>query len=231
MTDIFGFWSQMKRGETVHPADRPVFERIGKRGRNGFETDCLPACFAGRLRTAEVVLLYLSPGYSAQDDKDAASEEGRDYYFRSWQGHEPMRASGGDDETWLRSRTRRFVEEAKTQGDSFDIVRERFAILNIGAYHSKEIKDYAELLALPSSRTSLDWAQRVLFPDAEKGNRMVICMRAASCWGLKAGRVYGAALFAPQVTRSGFLLQNKENQVLVEKVRIRLGLDSRKDIL
>jgi hypothetical protein len=214
MMDIFEFWSDMRHGETVHPADKPVFDRIGDQEKNGFKTHCLPACFSGRLRTADVVLLYLSPGYSKQDEKDVLSKEGRDYYFRKWKGDEPLRASGGEGEAWLRSRTKKFAD--------YETVRNRFAILNIGAYHSKVVADYGTLCALPSSRVSLGWAQKVLFPAAEKGERLVICMRSAACWGLKTGESYGKSLFAPKVTRGGFLLQNAENQALIEKVHAKL---------
>jgi hypothetical protein len=70
MTDIFEFWSRIKRGEQVHPADKEVFDRMDPE-RHGFELDCLPACFAGRLKTASVILLYLSPGYDQTVADDA----------------------------------------------------------------------------------------------------------------------------------------------------------------
>jgi hypothetical protein len=28
MTDIFEFWSRIKRGERIHPADKEVFDRM-----------------------------------------------------------------------------------------------------------------------------------------------------------------------------------------------------------
>ena len=62
--------------------------------KHGFELDCLPGCFAGRLKTAKVVLLYLSPGYDQTVADDAKTEEGKDYYFRRWQGDEPFRTTG-----------------------------------------------------------------------------------------------------------------------------------------
>src|SRR5258705_8680792 len=139
--------------------------------RHGFKLNCLPGCFAGPLKTASVVLLYLSPGYSEADEADAKSNKGKDYRFRSWKGHEPFRNTG-PGESWLSSRTRNFCD--------YETVRNKFAILNIGAYHSKNLKDYGSLLALPSSRVSLAWAQETLFPEAEAGKRIVICMRSAA---------------------------------------------------
>lgn len=209
MTDIFEFWSQIGRGEKIHPADKHVFKRIDER-RHGFQTDCLPACYEGRLRSAPLVLLYLSPGFDKKLDlEDASSKEGKDYYFRRWKGDEPFRES-----RWLKSRTKHFAD--------FEIVRDKVAILNIGAYHSTNVASYSSLLALPSSRVALNWAQNVLFPEAEAGKRVVICMRSAAYWGMDTGMVYGKSLFAPKVTRSGHLIDNKENEKLVKIVRSKL---------
>src|SRR5712671_5086241 len=76
MADIFEFWSQIKRGETIHPADREVFSRINP-NKHGFQLDCLPACYGGKLKTAPVVFLFLSPGYSEFDREDAQSDAGQ----------------------------------------------------------------------------------------------------------------------------------------------------------
>ena len=159
-----------------------------------FPDGLLPACYGGKLKTAPVVFLFLSPGYSAFDLEDAQSEEGKDYCLRRWSGEEPFR-DYGPGKAWLLSRTKSYA--------SYEIARHSVATLNIGAYHSKDVKDYASLLALPSSRISLSWAQYVLFPQAECGERIVVCMRSAAYWGLETGLHYGKSLFAPQLSRSG----------------------------
>jgi hypothetical protein len=207
MTDIFEFWSRIGRGENVHPADRETFARIDAK-KHGFQLKCLPAGFGGRLRDAPVVLLYLSPGFRESDLAEAKSEEGKDYYLRRWQGYEPAKS------TWMTSRTKCF-------GD-WETVRMKVALLNIGAYHSVSVKSYASLLALPSSRVSIEWAQTVLFPDAEVGRRIVICMRSAAYWGLDTGRRYGTGLFAPLVNRSGHLIKNDDNKRLIGLVQARI---------
>ncbi len=76
MTDIFEFWSRIERGAHVHPADVKTFERMDAE-RHGFQLECLPGCFAGRLKTAPIVLLYLSQGFIDSDIADAASKEGQ----------------------------------------------------------------------------------------------------------------------------------------------------------
>jgi hypothetical protein len=83
------------------------------------------------------------------------------------------------------------------------------AFLNIGAYKSREMNDTELLAALPSSRVCLDWAQQELFPAAEAGKRVVICLRAAKFWGLKPGTDYPGALFSPKVNRAGDMLRKE----------------------
>jgi hypothetical protein len=213
MTDIFEFWSRIERGAYIHPADVKTFERMDAE-RHGFQLDCLPGCFGGRLKTAPIVLLYLSPGYSPTDVEDAQTNDGKDYRVRSWQGNEPFRDTGPGFK-WLMSRTKVF-------GD-FETIKANLAILNIGAYHSKDVKSFESLLALPSSRVSLSWAQDHLFAEAEAGKRIVICMRSAASWGLDTGRKYPGTLFAPAVNRSGHFIKGPERDSIIEAVKRRLS--------
>lgn len=210
MTDIFEFWSQIKRGDKIHPADKNVMQRINPQ-KHGFNIECLPACYSGPIRSAPVVLLFLSPGFDERDLEFADSDQGKDYYYRCWGGREPHVEIGMPGQEWLESRTKKFSD--------YEIVRQKLAILNIGAYHSKDIKDYASLMALPSSRMSLNWAHDVLFPDAESGKKIVICMRSAAFWGLETGKKYGQALYSPIVTRHGHLANNLDNQELGKIIR------------
>ena len=85
MADIFEFWSRIERGERIHPDDKKVFDRMAPE-EHGFNLNCLPACFGGRLRSAPIVLLYLSPGFSDTDLTDANTDDGKDYYARRWKG-------------------------------------------------------------------------------------------------------------------------------------------------
>jgi hypothetical protein len=213
MADIFEFWSRIKRGERIHPADKEVFHRIDA-GRHGFQLDCLPGCFAGQLKTAPIVLLYLSPGHSEATTNDAKTKTGKNHHFRTYWGDEPLR-DAGPGRKWVESRTKNF--------GSYESIKHKLAFLNIGAYHSKDVKDYASLLALPSSRVSLAWAQETLFPQAEAGERIVICMRSAAYWGLETGRKYKGTLFAPSVNRGGHLVNGLEKNKIIELVRRRLA--------
>lgn len=213
MTDLFRFWAQCKPSDRIHPADRETFARMSPE-HHGFELKCLPGSFSGRLKTAPVVMLYLSPGFREADLADAKSKSGREHHALKLRGNEPLRANGPGHK-WVEQRTKKFAPYA--------VVQHKVAFLNIGAYHSRSVKSYSSLLALPSSRVAVEWAQSVLFPQAESGERIVICMRAASWWGLEVGRSYGKGLFAPHVIRSGFLKKNPENDRLIKLVRDRLS--------
>ena len=112
---------------------------------------------------------------------------------------------------WWESRTKCY--------GPWEELQSKIAILNIGAYHSKKFKDRPLLAALPSSRVSLDWAQRVLFPSAIRGDRVVVCLRAAKFWGLTEGERYGRALFAPFVTRRGHMRDFEMRSTIIRKVQ------------
>lgn len=88
--DIFKFWSKIRKGQKIHPADEPIFHRIDAR-RHGFRLECLPGSYSGRLRTAPVVLLYLSLGFGERDLADAKDEDAREYYFQKQKGNTPFR--------------------------------------------------------------------------------------------------------------------------------------------
>jgi hypothetical protein len=215
MQDLFKFWSQLRAGQSVHPADKDVFGRINPK-RHGFELKCLPGNFSGRLRAAPVVLLYLSPGFDPIELTEANDPEVQRYYRKKLNGKTALwNREGNLGVAWVKSRTRGFGE--------WQVVQRQLAIMNIGAYHSAKFNDYSVLASLPSSRVALDWAQNVLFPQAEAGERIVICMRSASHWGLEVGRRYRGTLFAPHVTRNGHLKKNSDNARLISLVKRRIA--------
>lgn len=212
--NIFRFWSGIRLKGGAHPADYDVLSRV----RHNFDLRCLPAAFNGPLRTAPVVLLYLSPGLSEKlDHRDARTRAGRAYYRRRWTGREPLRGPEEHERgwNWWTSRTACFGH--------WQDLRMKVAILNIGAYHSKTFMDIPLLAALPSSRVSLDWAQHVLFPEAIAGKRVVVCLRAARFWGLREGQCYGKALFAPPVTRSGHMRRGPMREMVIREARAALA--------
>jgi hypothetical protein len=194
--DIFDFWSRIPDDATIHPDDIHVFERAPTK----FELDCLPTAFTGPLRTAPIVLLFLSPGFEESDRQHARSEQGRLWYKeqRSGIGLLPTRENHESAWRWWTKTVRQFGVET-------DKFQDKLAILDMGAYHSRSFNDWPMLSALPSSRVAVNWAQKVLFPAAEAGERVVICMRSAAWWGLGNQARYGKSLFAPATNRRGHM--------------------------
>ncbi|MGU3285027.1 MULTISPECIES: hypothetical protein [unclassified Methylobacterium] len=232
--DIFEFWSRIADDAFVHPDDAAVFERqpgwpkeeerLGERPNHNFNLDCLPIGFFGPLRTAKVVLLFLSPGYDPFDTRHAQTPEGRAYYREQRAGLRDL-PSVTDHEgahLWWTRVVRQFDAKPEALAD-------RIAILNIGAYHSRKFHDWHLLTALQSSRVALDHAQRVLFPQAEAGERVVVCLRSARLWGLSRGQddkgsQLGQSLFVPSCTPGGMMHHGEVRIATIAAVRAALEL-------
>ena len=216
MRDIFDFWAECPFDARIHPQDKPVFDRSFL-GHMGFDLNCLPAGFAGRLRSAPVVLLYLSPGWAQADVDEASNEAAQRRYADRRKGDRPLDSKEGHPghHAWWSSRTKVFGSE--------NVVREKVAILNLGAYHSKAFQAHHGLAALPSCRVALDWAHTVLFPQALKGEKTVVCMRSATSWGLKTGENYEGTLFAPPTVRGGHMIHGEDREKVIAAVKARIG--------
>jgi hypothetical protein len=173
----------------------------------------LASPFQRAIEKGPVVLLYLTPGWCQEDVDEAGTPKGQARYAERRRGYQPL--EGPEDHMpswkWWSSRTKPFGPWEK--------IREKVAILNISGYHSKTFTNEHVLAALPSSRATLDWAQEILFPQAEKGERTVICMRSSPYWGLGKTSRYGEALFAPSTTRSGHMLKWGEHGAIRDEVR------------
>lgn len=221
--DLFDFWRTLPVGTKVHPDDRAVFDRISRNQSpgHGFKLECLPSPYAGPLRTAPIVFLYLSAGWTARDSGEADAEAAQARQWAQWQGDAPIptQADHPSGWQWWESRTRFFGDLSEH--------RTTIAFLNISAYHSEAFTDHALLAALPSCRLAINWAQSVLFAQAEAGERVVICLRSAAFWGLTTGRKYGSSLFAPEVTRAGHMLRQgkfpKLREEILSAVQVKLG--------
>jgi hypothetical protein len=208
--DIFKFWSQIKDGENVHPADREVLSN----SNHHFDLSGLPGSFMGPLKTAPVVLLYLAPGtWAPEDSLGERASEVRLWHSRTRAGCEPLPGSKYSVPTqrWWSSKTRLF-------GDP-QALSSKIAFLNIASYHSSgDFRDYGLLGKLPSSITTSEWARSVLFPAARNKERVVLCLRSAQYWGLTVGYDQGW-LFAPRFTRSGHMHHGQAREAIVETVR------------
>jgi hypothetical protein len=214
MKDIFEFWAEMPLDSYIHPEDQQVFDRFETSSKkHQFELKCLPGAYCGPLKDAKVVLLFLSPGLDEQDIEHAKSAKARKFYAAQRTGTASLPAAGEHDSArdWLTGVIKQF-------GISYEEARESRALatLNIGAYKSKTFPDWHMLAALPSSRRTLDWAQSALFPEAEKGERIVVCLRSADYWGLGTGEPIGT-LFRPTCNRNARMIHG-EGRKQIEKV-------------
>lgn len=214
---LFRFWSEMPAGGFRHPRDRHVLARVP----HAFPHTAPPNPFFGPLRTAPVVLLYLSPGLDRFDEAAASDPAFRGFFASQWRGDALLPEEGAYPPwwTWWSRRAAQFgLDPAKA--------RDKLAFLNISPYRSKTFGDWPMLAALPSSRASLDWAQDVLFPQAHDGERIVVCMRSAKYWGLAArpgDRPWGRGLYVLPFTQSGYLLHGEGRERLGQAIRERLG--------
>ena len=217
--DIFDFWGECTGDARTHPRDEPVFKWAGDMG---FDLRCLPSNIWGKLRSAPVVLLYLSPGFAEFDLEYASRPDSHAIYVRRRQGIEPLDSRENHEAGW-----KWWTQRTKVFGPP-GVLRDRLAILNLGAYHSKTFDAYHALTALPSSRAALAWAHEVLFPQALAGDKVVICMRAAIQWGLEPGRRYGRSLYVPPMVRGGYMKRAEDyaemRTEIIEAVRQKLDM-------
>ena len=182
--------------------------------KDKFKLECLPGPFKGPLKTAKVVILALSAGYNQlYDPKHVRSTLGQDYRFRSRTGEYALPSADDHDSSanWSARIIRRFKLD-------YEAVRSKIAFLNIAPYKSKKFNDWPMLSALPSSRVALEFAQSSLFPEAQAGKKVVVCVRSARHWGLQRGYREGM-LFAPVCGQGGIMNLGDERDHIIEAVQ------------
>jgi hypothetical protein len=82
-------------------------------------------------------------------------------------------------------------------------------------YRSREgAQDKHMIAKLASVRAMRAWARLTLFPAARAGERVVVCLRSVRDWMLTPNSREGEALFAPQVTRSGFIFHSDRDAIV-----------------
>lgn len=161
---------------------------------------------------------FLSPGFDADDIAHGQSPDGERYYAKQRTGFAdlPSAEEHGAAHRWVLRILKQFAVE-------WSDARSKVAFLNISPYKSRDFKDGPMLASLPSCRATLDWAQSVLFSQAERGERLVICLRSAAHWGLGRKSPTNGSLLVPNFTRSGSIFQSERNHV-VQQFRHRLQM-------
>jgi hypothetical protein len=209
MDGIFSFWSGLSEEEArIHPRDKNVLSRVN----SPFEHSCFAEPFRGRLKTAPVVLLFLSPGLHERDLSASTREHA--YYSRQREGHcdLPTEHEHQTARIWATKVVKQFEIDYET-------ARSKIAVLNISPYRSKSFNDWHLLAALPSARVTLDWAQTVLFSEAEEDKRVVVCLRSSAYWGLGRTTKSGKSLYAPRCTRGGMMVLGGDRDEIVSAVK------------
>lgn len=205
MPDIYHFWAECPPDAACEPADAATLARFGE----VFRLNVPPSPMKGPLRTANLVLMALAPGFADQHAEQALSPGAKAHTVRSRSGVEPLPTPKEHAGT-----ARRVARITKPFDIDYAAARGRVAVLNIGAYHTGDFRRWAMLPTLASSRASLSWAHDVLFPEAERGDRVVMCLRSAEHWGLKPGKRYDGHLYAPMTVRSGHMRVSEKHAEL-----------------
>jgi hypothetical protein len=208
---IFKFWNGLAGDVRVHPEDALVLSQIN----HSYNLTCLPGPYRGPLKgKAKVVLLFANPGLTQQDIEHASQPEAWEYYQNMRSGEHPLPSEQEHQSahSWL-------SQIAKQFGLCYDQVRRELATLNLSAYKSERL-DRQTLIAIPSCRVTLDWAQSTLFRRARAKEVVVVCMRSHSSWGLKPDGQPEGYLFAPSCTQNGFIRQSSPiRQATIEAVK------------
>jgi hypothetical protein len=216
--DLFEFWREVPGTAHVHPLDEAIIKRMN----HGFNTECLLTPYMGCLKKAPVVLLFLSAGLDGRDKEHGESAKGQAYYQGQRNGESDLPAMDEHESAhlWVKKTLKQFTVD---WASDWEVMRSNVAFLNISPYKSKELTNHAVLTALPSCRAALDWAQFVLFPQAEREERVVVCLRSAAWWGLGHTSSAKSGVFVPKHTRRGHVLI-EERPEIDDIVRSKLGL-------
>jgi hypothetical protein len=211
--DFLRFWAKAIPSLQVHPDDGPALKGNG----HELALDTLVGPFMGPLRTASVVLLTLNGGLAGNgiERREAMMPAGREWTAENLGGETPLPsfATNPAGREWTERRLAQF-------GLSYASAASKVAFVNLIPYRSREgAKDMRMAERLPSSLMVKAWARDTLFPEAEAGKRVVVCLRSARAWGLDPDTQRGQALFVPKFNRAGFMLHGTMREEIGRAVR------------
>jgi hypothetical protein len=223
--ELFRFWSEAGKGPGLHPRDE-ADANAPALIRKHFKTECLFGSYMGPLKSAPLVFLYTHPGLDDMDLGMALNPKDQDMNASLRLGTLPL---PGPDEFkgawgwWTRAIAQFDIGAPAAWGS----LRNKIAIFNIFAYHCKRLDNPAFSHRIPSCLVAYNWAHQSLFPEARRGDRVVVCMAAATQWGLKRGAPPEGKLFMPKVTQKGIIYKEKEYaeqyRAIVEAVQEAVG--------
>jgi hypothetical protein len=214
--DFLWFWAKALPSLQIHPDDAEAL----KSNRHTLALDTLVGPFMGPVRTAPVVLLTLNPGFSGVEQGEAKTLAVRELMAQNLGGDAPL------PPFTYNPKGREWTERRHTQfGLSYEAASSKVAFVNLIPYRSKEgAKDMHMVERLESIRLVRAWTQEALFPEAEAGERVVVCLRSARAWGLEPDTQRGLSLFTPKFNRAGFMLHGPMREKVGFAVRRAVGL-------
>jgi hypothetical protein len=211
--DLLRFWTKAIPSLQVHPDDAPVLDAYP----HSLALDTLVGPWMGPVRTAPVVLLTLNGGIGANgvEVAEAQMPAVREFMVQNLGGDAPLPAfkTNPAGREWTERRLAQF-------GLSYQAAATKVAFVNLIPYRSRAgSDDMRTAKRLESYRLVRSWAHDTLFPQAEAGERVVVCLRSASHWGLVTDTHRGKSLFTPKVNRSGFMHHGPMREMVGADVR------------
>ena len=175
-----------------------------KKERRKFQSSLIPQPYIGNLRTANIFILSLNPGfefcdyYSETENADfrKALEDtlyqnfNDDGYF-AWPFNPKFLWTSGA-KYWLKkintvenSLIEEFIEQEKTKGNDFSfsqaikLFSKKIAFLEVVPYHSREFS-FSKYKKLPSTKKMFDFINGYVIPKAENGEALLLVLRKGS---------------------------------------------------
>jgi hypothetical protein len=223
-SDLIDFWQglDLTKPPFAHPCDLPFLRKYGGRyidaepkdfesfissGRfgdftdNRFHLSLLPFPYCGDLRSADIVLLLLNPGFGFTDyyaetrmpqfrrrlERMLAQDfAGTDFPFLSL---DPEFCWHSGFVYWEGKLREVISDIAKTQfgGRYFDALRDvskRLACVELVPYHSPSFNAHRLIADLPSVRAAKCFAKGALVTAANQEKKTIIVPRSVRAWGL-----------------------------------------------
>ncbi len=192
--DLLRFWARAIPDLQVHPDDDAAL----RESRHSLVLDALVGPWMGPVRTATVVLLTLNGGYNGVEREEAKMPSVREAMARNLGGDTPLPdfATNRGGREWTERLLARF-------NLTYELAASKVACVNLLPYRSVEgSRDLRMVEHLKSARLIWDWAHYTLFPEAEAGERVVICTRSVRAWWLDPDvPKRGQSLFVLKFTR------------------------------
>ena len=175
-----------------------------KKERRKFQSSLIPQPYIGNLRTANIFILSLNPGFEFCDYhsetenadfrkalEDTLYQNFNDDGYFAWPFNPKFLWTSGA-KYWLKkintaknSLIEEFIEQEKTKGNDFSfsqaikLFSKKIAFLEVVPYHSREFS-FSKYKKLPSTKKMFDFIKGYVIPKAENGEALLLVLRKGS---------------------------------------------------